>query len=91
MLDRGVARRVRVRQHVNPLRSPHWARLGAAALALPADRDIEAELGCADARFLFERAPREPERYFLGLEIREPLVDEVNRNYFVLQPLLWLS
>jgi tRNA (guanine-N7-)-methyltransferase len=49
-------------------------------LALPTDRDIEAELGCADARFLFERAPLEPERYFLGLEIREPLVDEVNRK-----------
>lgn len=50
------------------------------ALALPADRDVEVELGCADARFLFERAPQHPRVYFLGLEIREPLVDEVNRK-----------
>ena len=50
------------------------------SLTLPADRDVEAELGCADARFLFERAPHHPDTYFLGLEIREPLVGEVNRK-----------
>lgn len=49
-------------------------------LTLPAGRDVEAELGCADARFLFERAPQHPDTHFLGLEIREPLVDEVNRK-----------
>ncbi len=70
----------RIRHHVNPLSSPFWARPGASALELPADRDVEAELGCADARFLFERAPHHPETYFLGLEIREPLVDEVNEK-----------
>lgn len=69
-----------MRQHVNPLRSPHWARDAVPSLTLPADRDVEAELGCADARFLFERAPHHPETYFLGLEIREPLVGEVNRK-----------
>jgi tRNA (guanine-N7-)-methyltransferase len=73
-----VARRIRIRHHVNPLRSPFWARPTAPAVELPADRDVEAELGCADARFLFERAPHHPATYFLGLEIREPLVDEVN-------------
>jgi tRNA (guanine-N7-)-methyltransferase len=72
-----VARRIR--HHVNPLRSPFWAREGAPMLALPAG-DVEAELGCADARFLFERAPHHPGTYFLGLEIREPLVDEVNKK-----------
>ncbi|HWE27063.1 MAG TPA: tRNA (guanosine(46)-N7)-methyltransferase TrmB [Polyangia bacterium] len=71
---------MRVRHHVNPLRSPYWDRARAATLSLPTDRDVEAELGCADARFLFERAPQHPESYFLGLEIREPLVDEVNRK-----------
>jgi tRNA (guanine-N7-)-methyltransferase len=75
-----VTRRVRVRHHVNPLRSPHWEQRLVPALKLPADRDVEAELGCADARFLFERAPHHPGTYFLGLEIREPLVDEVNRK-----------
>ena len=29
---------------------------------------------------MFERAPHHPETYFLGLEIRAPLVDEVNAN-----------
>ena len=78
MLDGCVARRVR--HHVNPLGSPFWARDGLAALELPRDRDVEAELGCADARFLFERAPLHPATYFLGFEIREPLVEEVNEK-----------
>ncbi|HEX9101878.1 MAG TPA: tRNA (guanosine(46)-N7)-methyltransferase TrmB [Polyangia bacterium] len=70
----------RVRHHVNPLGSPFWGRDGLAALELPRDRDVEAELGCADARFLFERAPHHPRTYFLGLEIRQPLVEEVNEK-----------
>jgi len=73
-------RRIRIRHHVNPLRSPYWARPTMGSIELPAGRAIEAELGCADARFLFERAPHHPSTYFLGLEIREPLVDEVNRQ-----------
>ena len=73
-------RRIRIRHHVNPLRSPYWARPTMGSIELPAGREIEAELGCADARFLFERAPQHPETYFLGLEIRAPLVDEVNAN-----------
>jgi tRNA (guanine-N7-)-methyltransferase len=77
VVDRGVARRVR--HHVNPLRSQFWAR-ETTALALPTDREVEAELGCADARFLFERAPQHPDKYFLGLEIREPLVEQVNEE-----------
>jgi tRNA (guanine-N7-)-methyltransferase len=43
-------------------------------------RPIEVELGCADARFLFERAPRHPETDFIGVEIREPLVEQVNER-----------
>jgi tRNA (guanine-N7-)-methyltransferase len=68
----------RVRHHVNPFRLPFFERQ-VDALALPADGDIEVELGCADARFLFERAPRHPEVLFIGLEIREKLVKQVNR------------
>lgn len=49
-----------------------------APLPLPAGRDVEVELGCADARFLFERAPRHPDVSFVGLEIRAPLVEQVN-------------
>lgn len=56
----------------------HLVRKGE-TLAVPAGRDVEVELGCADARFLFERAPRHPDVTFVGLEIRKPLVDQVNR------------
>lgn len=48
--------------------------------ALPVDRAIEVEIGCADAQFLFERAAREPDRMYIGLEIREYLVQCVNRE-----------
>jgi tRNA (guanine-N7-)-methyltransferase len=72
-----VPRRVRVRHHVNPLHAAFHDR-GVQALDLPRDRDVDVELGCADARFLFELAPRFPQRLFLGLEIREPLVKQVN-------------
>lgn len=68
--------RRRVRHHVNPLGGrllhTHAARIVRGA------RPLEVELGCADARFLFERAPHHPEVDFIGVEIREPLVDEVN-------------
>jgi tRNA (guanine-N7-)-methyltransferase len=70
-------RRVRVRHHVNPLRSPFLERQ-LPAVELPAG-EAESELGCADARFLFERAPQHPEVTFVGLEIRRPMVKEVNR------------
>jgi tRNA (guanine-N7-)-methyltransferase len=72
-----VARRVR--HHVNPLHAPYWARQ-LPPIALPRDRAVEAELGCADARFLFERAPHHPDTFFVGLEIRQPLVKLVNRQ-----------
>ena len=69
----------RVRQHVNPLllryRTPRTARL-----TLPPGDEIEVELGCAEAQFLFERAERHPERGYVGLEIREELVRSVNER-----------
>lgn len=49
-------------------------------LSLPPGRHVEVELGCADARFLFERAPHHPDTFFLGLEIRKPLVAQVNEQ-----------
>jgi tRNA (guanine-N7-)-methyltransferase len=69
----------RVRHHVNPLRSDFVERR-IDPLPLPEARPVEVELGCADARFLFELAPRHPDTFFVGLEIREPLVQEVNRT-----------
>ncbi len=66
----------RHRQHVNPLKMSYFAR-SAEPLAIPADREIEVELGCADAQFLFQRAAADPSRAYVGLEIREDLAVEV--------------
>jgi tRNA (guanine-N7-)-methyltransferase len=70
---------VRVRQHVNPL-LVHFDRFRGDRPSLPADRPIEVEIGCADAQFLFERAVADPTRAYIGLEIREELVHQVNRR-----------
>lgn len=71
--------RLRIRHHVNPLKLDYAVGSGA-RLALPAGRAVEVELGCADARFLFERAKADPDRLYVGIEIREELVDQVNRR-----------
>jgi tRNA (guanine-N7-)-methyltransferase len=70
---------VRVRQHVNPLKSQFLAARTARA-PIPAGADeIEVELGCAEAQFLFERAEIVPaSTALIGLEIRHELVDAVN-------------
>lgn len=68
----------RVRQHVNPLSSkyanpadaPDWQAV-LADLQLPLHLDI----GCGKGDFVREMADRVPDWNFLGLEIREPLVE----------------
>jgi len=67
----------RVRHHVNPLKSDFLVT-GAARLALPSGALVEVELGCADARWLFERAAAECDHMLVGLEIRRELVRKVN-------------
>ncbi len=69
----------RIRHHVNPLRLDFY-QTGAQPLTLPAGRPVEVELGCADARWLFERAARDPELALVGVEIREELVKLVDRR-----------
>jgi len=72
---------VRVRQHVNPLSKkyqtpvspPEWDKVYA-VLTQPLHLDI----GCGKGRFLLGMATLEPNWNFLGLEIREPLVQEAN-------------
>ena len=72
---------VRVRQHVNPLSQrysqpitpPSWEKLYA-EMALP----LHLDLGCGRGRFLLQMAQQHPNWNFLGLEIREPLVDQAN-------------
>jgi len=70
---------VRIRQHVNPNTVGYGAFRGVKP-ALDADREVEVEIGCADAQFLFERAALDPQRQYVGIEIREELVGQVNRR-----------
>ena len=70
---------VRVRQHVNPLGAA-FDELRVAAPVLAPGRPVEVEIGCAEAQFLFERAARDPERTYLGIEIREAMVEWVNEQ-----------
>ena len=69
---------MRIRQHVNPNQA-HFARFRGDLPALDG-RELELEIGCADAQFLFERAAQDPARHYVGLEIREDLVKLVNRR-----------
>jgi tRNA (guanine-N7-)-methyltransferase len=70
---------MRVRQHVNPLHVQFTTFRGAVPELEPG-RPVEVEIGCAEAQFLFERAAVDPDRTYLGLEIREELVHWVNRE-----------
>jgi tRNA (guanine-N7-)-methyltransferase len=96
--------RVRVHQHVNPL-SPYYRQS-------PTPVDIEAvfadpgkplllDIGCARGRFLLRMADADPAWNYLGVEIREPLVEEANRlaaeanltnlHYAFCNAMLWLD
>ncbi len=96
--------RVRVHQHVNPL-SPHYTQSPesvdwTAAFADPS-LPLHLDIGCARGRFILRMAETEPEWNFLGVEIREPLVDEANRlaadanltnlHYAFCNAMLWLD
>lgn len=69
----------RFRQHVNPLKASFLERRHD-RLELPTGRDVEVELGCAEAQFLFERHALRPDIVPIGLEIREDLAVEVNQR-----------
>lgn len=68
---------MRIRQHVNPL-SPTYEEFRGEPPRLEPGREVELEVGCADAQFLFERAALDPSRHYVGFEIRDELVDFVN-------------
>jgi tRNA (guanine-N7-)-methyltransferase len=70
---------VRIRQHVNP-KLAFFEKFRGERPALRPGHPLEIEIGCAEAQFLFERAAREPERDYVGIEIREELVKWVNRE-----------
>lgn len=72
---------VRVRNHVNPLSNKYqtpaspvdWEKIYAAPT-----RSLHLDIGCGKGRFLLNMATVQPNWNFLGLEIREPLVQEAN-------------
>jgi tRNA (guanine-N7-)-methyltransferase len=70
---------MRYRQHVNPL-GPYFDEFRGQRPRLAEGAPVELEIGCADAQFLFERAAVEPQRTYIGLDIREQLVADVNRR-----------
>jgi tRNA (guanine-N7-)-methyltransferase len=70
---------MRIRQHVNP-QDLFFETFRGQKPVLDPSRELEVEIGCADAQFLFERAGQDPSRQYIGLEIREDLVHWVNRK-----------
>ncbi len=73
--------RVRVRQHVNPLSQkyqkpiapPDWSQVYSRTT-----QPLHLDIGCARGKFLLQMAQLRSDRNFLGIEIREPLVQEAN-------------
>lgn len=69
----------RHRQHLNPLTMVAMVPREA-PLDLPGHRDVEVELGCADARFCLERAAANPETLLVGLDIREVFLEDARAD-----------
>jgi tRNA (guanine-N7-)-methyltransferase len=96
--------RVRVHQHVNPL-SPFYRQepkpIDIETVFADPELPLLLDIGCARGRFLFRMAQAESEWNYLGVEIREPLVDEANRiageheltnlHYAFCNAMLWLD
>jgi tRNA (guanine-N7-)-methyltransferase len=68
---------VRIRQHVNPLKSNFFG-LAVEQLVLPAGVAVEVELGSAEAWFLLDRARAQPDGAYIGVEIRREVVAKAN-------------
>lgn len=74
--------RARVHQHVNPL-AKYFRELPVEPLELAKvfgdpSLPLHLDIGCARGRFILEMARIEKGGNFLGVEIREPLVDDAN-------------
>jgi tRNA (guanine-N7-)-methyltransferase len=69
---------MRIRQHVNPLKSDLLEIADVPRVEAAPGRALEVELGAAEAHFLIDRANADPETAFVGVEIRRELVEAVN-------------
>lgn len=96
--------RVRVHQHVNPL-APYYRQspepVDISSMVADPSKPLFLDIGCARGRFLLRMAEAEPALNYLGVEIREPLVEEANRlakeagldnlHYQFCNAMLWLG
>ncbi len=96
--------RVRVHQHVNP-NSPYYRQepkpIDISGIFADPTKPLLLDIGCARGRFLLKMAEAEPTWNYLGIEIREPLVEEANRlakeaglynlHYVFGNAMLWLD
>ena len=96
--------RVRVHQHVNPL-APYYRQaprpIEINEIFADPSQPLLLDIGCARGRFLLRMATAQPDWNYLGVEIREPLVDEANRlateaglsnlHYEFCNAMLWLD
>ena len=96
--------RVRVHQHVNPL-SPYYTQspepVDWTSVFADPSLPLHLDIGCARGRFILRMAAVQQGWNFLGVEIREPLVDEANRlaaeanltnlYYAFCNAMLWLN
>lgn len=74
--------RVRVHQHVNPL-APYYRfapkPVQTTEIFAAPEQPLHLDIGCARGRFILKMAENDESRNYLGVEIREPLVEEANR------------
>ena len=72
---------MRIRQHVNPLKSDLLDIADVPRIEPPPGGALEVELGSAEAHFLVERAEAHPGTTFVGIEIRNELVAATNAEW----------
>ena len=74
--------RIRVHQNVNPL-APYYRfspkPLETTEIFASPEQPLHLDIGCARGRFVLKMAEIDESRNYLGVEIREPLVEEANR------------
>ena len=69
---------MRIRQHVNPLKSDLLEIADVPRIEGAPGQALEVELGAAEAHFLIERAEKDRSGMFVGVEIRRELVEATN-------------
>lgn len=72
--------RRRIRKHANPFQVQTRIGIIDRNTVFGREAPLEIELGCGSSEFLFARARANPDRDFIGLEVRLPLVELALQN-----------